>query len=82
MPRRWRSGGGFDPGCESDPPSRPAAGYRQRVTLGGVLTLFYGVILALQTQSPLLRFLAVAVGLLVLLIALYLKFRPDRAARS
>lgn len=52
------------------------------VTLGGVLTLFYGVILALQTQSPLLRFLAVAVGLLVLLIALYVKFRPGRTASS
>lgn len=45
------------------------------VTLGGVLTLFYGVILALQTQSPLLRFLAIAAGLVVLLVALYLKFR-------
>jgi hypothetical protein len=46
--------------------------------LGGVLTLLYGVILAIQAQSPLLRFLAVTVGLIVLLVALYLKFRPSR----
>jgi hypothetical protein len=38
----------------------------------------YGVILAIQAQSPLLRFLAVTVGLIVLLVALYLKFRPSR----
>ena len=50
--------------------------------LGGVLTLLYGVILALQAQSPLLRFLAVAAGLIVLLIALYLKFRPERTAAA
>jgi hypothetical protein len=48
--------------------------------LGGVLTLLYGVILAIQAQSPLLRFLAVTVGLIVLLVALYLKFRPSRTA--
>jgi hypothetical protein len=46
--------------------------------LGGVLTLLYGVILTIQAQSPLLRFLAVTVGLIVLLVALYLKFRPSR----
>jgi hypothetical protein len=48
--------------------------------IGGVLTLLYGVILAIQAQSPLLRFLAVTVGLIVLLVALYLKFRPSRTA--
>ena len=48
--------------------------------LGGVLTLLYGVILAIQAQSPLLRFLAVTVGLIVLLVALYLKFLPSRTA--
>jgi hypothetical protein len=48
--------------------------------LGGVLTLLYGVTLAIQAQSPLLRFLAVTVGLIVLLVALYLKFRSSQTA--
>jgi hypothetical protein len=36
----------------------------------------------LLRQSPLLRFLVVAAGLIVLLIALYLKFRPERTAAA
>ena len=50
--------------------------------LGGELMLLYGVILTLQAQSPLLMFLAVAAGLIVLLVALYLKFRPERTAAA
>ena len=52
----------------------------QGVTLGGVLTLLYGVVLAVQTQSELLRFVAVAVGLAALLVSIYLRFRPSSAA--
>ena len=54
----------------------------QGVTLGGVLTLLYGIVLAVQTQSELLRFVAVAVGLAALLVAIYLKFRPGRTASA
>ena len=43
------------------------------MTLGGLLTLAYGVILAMLTQSELLRFGGVAVGLAVLFATLYLK---------
>lgn len=46
-------------------------------TLGGVLTLAYGIILAMLTQSELLRFVAVTIGLAVLLAALYLKARAS-----
>ena len=52
------------------------------VTLGGVLTLLYGIVLAVQTQSELLRFIAVTVGLVALLVAIYLKFRPGRMTTS
>ena len=50
----------------------------QGLALGGVLTLLYGIVLAVRTQSELLRFAAVAVGLVALLVAIYLKFRPGR----
>ena len=50
------------------------------VTLGGVLVLIYGAILAILTRSELLRFGAVTVGLVVLLVALYLKVRPGNTA--
>ncbi len=52
------------------------------VTLGGVLTLFYGMALALQAPSGLLGFFVVAVGLIALLATLYLKFRPGRTVSS
>lgn len=52
------------------------------VTLGGVLTLFYGIILAIQAPSGLPGFLVVTIGLLALLATLYLKFRPGRTASS
>jgi hypothetical protein len=45
-----------------------------------VLTLLYGIVLAVQTQSELLRFVAVAVGLATLLVSAYLRFRPGRTA--
>lgn len=54
----------------------------QGVTLGGVLTLLYGIVLAVQTQSELLRFVAVAVGLAALLVSAYLRFRPGRTATA
>ena len=54
----------------------------QGVTLGGVLTLLYGIVLAVQTQSELLRFVAVAVGLAALLVSTYLRFRPGGAASA
>ena len=54
----------------------------QGITLGGVLTLLYGIVLAVQTQSELLRFVAVAVGLAALLVSAYLRFRPSRTAAA
>lgn len=47
-----------------------------------MLTLLYGIVLAVQTQSELLRFIAVAVGLVALLASIYLKFRPGRTAAT
>jgi hypothetical protein len=52
------------------------------VTLGGVLTLLYGMFLAAQAPSQLLGFFVVAVGLIALLATLYLKFRPGRTTSS
>jgi hypothetical protein len=48
------------------------------VTLGGLLTLFYGMTLAVQAPTGPLGFFVVAVGLLALIATLYLKFRPGR----
>lgn len=45
------------------------------LTLGGLLTLVYGLALGVQVDSNLFRFLAVAVGLVVLLVAISLKLR-------
>ena len=47
------------------------------VALGGVLTPFYGLVLALQAEGV-FRFLMVGVVLLVVLVAVYARFRPDR----
>lgn len=44
------------------------------LTLGAVFTLFYGLIRALITEDELFRFVAVAVGLLVLLAFVYWSF--------
>ena len=41
------------------------------VTLGGVLTLLYGMVLAIRAPSGLIGFIVVAVGLIVLLAVLY-----------
>jgi hypothetical protein len=53
---------------------------RDGVALGGVLTLFYGLVLALQAEGDIFRFLMVGVVLVVVLIAAYLRFRPDNTA--
>ena len=44
------------------------------VTLGAVFTLFYGLIRAFMTENEQFRFVAVAVGLVVLLALVYWKF--------
>ncbi len=51
---------------------------RDGVALGGVLTLFYGLVLALQAEGDVFRFLMVGVVLVVVLVAAYLRFRPER----
>ena len=49
------------------------------VTLGAVFTLFYGLIRAFMTDSEQFRFVAVAVGLAVVITLVYLRFvRPAR----
>lgn len=46
-------------------------------TLGAVLTLFYGLIRAFMTDSEQFRFVAIAVGLVILLVLVYRQFsRP------
>ncbi len=44
------------------------------VTLGALFTLFYGLIRALMTEDEMFRFVAVAVGLVVLLALVYWSF--------
>ena len=44
------------------------------VTLGAVFTLFYGLVRALMTEEEVFRFVAVAVGLLVVLAFVYWRF--------
>ncbi len=44
------------------------------VTLGAVFTLFYGLVRALMTEDEMFRFVAVAVGLVVLLALVYWSF--------
>ena len=44
------------------------------VTLGAVFTLFYGLIRAFMTESEMFRFIAVAVGLVVVITLVYLRF--------
>lgn len=45
------------------------------LTLGGLLTLIYGLALGIQVDSNLFRFLVVSAGLVVLLVAISLKLR-------
>jgi hypothetical protein len=53
------------------------------VTLGAVFTLFYGLIRAFMTEDERFRFLAVAVGLAILLALVYRRFvRPTMGGRS
>jgi hypothetical protein len=48
-------------------------------TLGAVFTLFYGLISAFMTNDEQFRFVAVAIGLVILLVLVYWKFsRPSR----
>jgi hypothetical protein len=51
------------------------------VTLGAVFTLFYGLIRALMTQDERIRFVAVAVGLVVVLALVYWRFIRSREGR-
>jgi hypothetical protein len=44
------------------------------VTLGAVFTLFYGLIRAFMTDSEVFRFVAVAIGLVVVITLVYLRF--------
>ncbi|CAN5737938.1 hypothetical protein BH23ACT11_BH23ACT11_18090 [soil metagenome] len=50
-------------------------------TLGAVFTLFYGLIRAFMTENEQFRFIAVAVGLAVLLTLVYLKFVRTQSVR-
>ena len=52
------------------------------VTLGAVFTLFYGLIRALMTQDERFRFVAVAVGLVVVLAFVYWRFIRSREGSS
>lgn len=45
------------------------------LTLGGLLTLVYGLALGIQVDSNLFRFLTVTASLIVLLVAIVLKLR-------
>jgi hypothetical protein len=51
-------------------------------TLGAVFTLFYGLIRAFMTDSERFRFVAVAVGLVVLVALVYWKFARPRDTGS
>lgn len=43
------------------------------VTLGAVFTLFYGLVRAIMTESEVFRFIAVAVGLAIVLALVYVR---------
>lgn len=45
------------------------------LTLGGLLTLVYGLVLGVQVDNNLFRFLTIAAGLVVLLVTISLKLR-------
>lgn len=50
------------------------------VTLGAVFTLFYGLIRAFMTENEMFRFIAVAIGLVVVVTLVYIRF--VRSARK
>jgi hypothetical protein len=52
------------------------------VTLGAVFTLFYGLVRALMTEEEVFRFVAVAVGLVVVLAFVYWRFIRSREGSS
>lgn len=51
-------------------------------TLGAVFTLFYGLIRAFMTNDEQVRFVAVAVGLVILLSLVYWKYSRSPASRN
>ncbi len=51
-------------------------------TLGAVFTLFYGLIRAFMTNDEQFRFVAVAIGLVILLALVYWKFSRSPALQS
>ena len=51
-------------------------------TLGAVFTLFYGLIRAFMTNDEQFRFIAVAMGLVVLIVLVYWKFSRSPALRK
>ncbi|MDQ5819315.1 MAG: hypothetical protein M3334_13225 [Actinomycetota bacterium] len=51
-------------------------------TLGAVFTLFYGLIRAFMTNDEQFRFVAVAIGLVVLLALVYWKFSRSPTLQS
>jgi hypothetical protein len=50
--------------------------------LGGVLTVLYGLVLALQAEGDVFRFLMEAVVLVVVLVAVYLRFPSGRTGSA
>ena len=52
------------------------------MTLGAVFTLFYGLIRAFMTNDEQVRFVAVAVGLVILLSLVYWKFSRSAATQN
>ena len=53
---------------------------RDRAALGGGITL--GLVLTFDAEGDAFRFLNITVALLVVLVALYLRFRPGRQEAS
>lgn len=47
-----------------------------------MLTLLYGLVLALEAEGDVFRFLMVAVVLVVVLVAVYVRFRPGRTGSA
>jgi len=52
------------------------------VTLGAVFTLFYGLVRALMTEEEVFRFVAVGVGLAVVLALVYRRFVRSQGGPS
>jgi hypothetical protein len=48
------------------------------LTLGGVFTLFYGIFRAVTTEEAVFRFVAVGIGLFIIIALTYWKFLKDQ----